>query len=93
MYISLHSHPFLALFSLLPSISVSQAYARIRFRTEPLSTFDIGEGLSCAGKIPLPGLLPILRSIPLRVEYRLRINTPQPDVQIRKGKKDGTVRN
>ena len=69
-----------------------QAYARVRFRTEPLSTFDIGEGLSCAGKIPLPGLLPILRSIPLRVEYRLRINTPQPDIHIRRGKKEGTVR-
>ena len=63
----------------------------MRFRTEPLSSFDIGEGLSCAGKIPLPGLLPILRSIPLRVEYRLRINTPLPEITIRKGKKDGTV--
>jgi hypothetical protein len=69
-----------------------QAYARVRFRTEPLSTFDIGEGLTCEGKIPLPGLLPILRSIPLRVEYRLRINTPQPEFTISRGKKDGRVR-
>ena len=36
------------------------------------------QGLSCAGKLPLPGLLPIFTSLPLRVEYRLRINTPQP---------------
>ena len=67
-----------------------KAYARVRFRTEPLSTFDIGEGLSCAGKLPLPGLLPIFTSLPLRVEYRLRINTPQPDFQIKRGRRDGT---
>lgn len=73
-------------------LSHLKAYARVRFRTEPLSTFDIGEGLTCEGKIPLPGLLPILRSIPLRVEYRLRINTPQPEFTISRGKKDGRVR-
>ncbi len=55
-----------------------KAYARLRFRTEPISCFDIGEGLTCAGKLPLPGLLPPLRTVPLRVEYRLRINTPTP---------------
>ena len=55
-----------------------KAYARLRFRTEPISCFDIGEGLTCAGKLPLPGLLPLLRTVPLRVEYRLRINTPTP---------------
>eukprot|EP00981_Chlorochromonas_danica_P015396 scaffold12006_cov162-Ochromonas_danica.AAC.1 len=51
-------------------------YAKLRFRTEPISPFDIGEGLSCAGKLPLPlYVLPMLRSIPLRIEYRLRLNT------------------
>ena len=28
-----------------------KAYAKLRFRTEPISPFDIGEGLSCAGKV------------------------------------------
>lgn len=76
-----------------------QAYARLRFRTEPISSFDIGEGLTCAGKLPLPGLLPLLRTVPLRVEYRVRVNTPtrkgaNPIAQRRTafgwGKKDGT---
>lgn len=75
-----------------------QAYARLRFRTEPISSFDIGEGLTCAGKLPLPGLLPLLRTVPLRVEYRVRVNTPtqkgaSPVPQRRTafgwGKKDG----
>ena len=75
-----------------------QAYARLRFRTEPISSFDIGEGLTCAGKVPLPGLLPLLRTVPLRVEYRVRVNTPTQKgaspVQQRRtafgwGKKDG----
>jgi len=50
---------------------------KLRFRTEPLSPFDIGDGISCAGKLPLPLYLfpAISRSLPLRVEYRLRINT------------------
>lgn len=60
-------------------------YAKLRFRTEPLSPFDIGEGLSCAGKLPLPlYVLPMLRSIPLRIEYRLRINTSKPTFAMRK---------
>jgi hypothetical protein len=52
-------------------------YAKLRFRTDPMSPFDIGDGLSCAGKLPLPlNLLPSLsRGLPLRVEYRMRINT------------------
>jgi hypothetical protein len=29
------------------------AYARLRFRTEPISPFDIGDGISCAGKVAL----------------------------------------
>jgi hypothetical protein len=28
-----------------------KAYARVRFRAEPLSQYDIGEGLSCAGNL------------------------------------------
>lgn len=28
-------------------------YARLRFRTEPISPFDIGEGISCAGKVSI----------------------------------------
>mmetsp|Transcript_29015 Transcript_29015/g.39863 ORF Transcript_29015/g.39863 Transcript_29015/m.39863 type:complete len:373 (+) Transcript_29015:2-1120(+) len=53
-----------------------KAYAKLRFRTEPISPFDIGDGISCAGKLPMPlFLLPVLRSIPLRVEYKMRINS------------------
>ena len=45
-----------------------KAYAKLRFRTEPISPFDIGEGVSCAGKVPLPVfLLPMLKTIPLRI--------------------------
>ncbi|KAJ1433992.1 hypothetical protein B484DRAFT_417654 [Ochromonadaceae sp. CCMP2298] len=59
-----------------------KAYAKLRFRTEPMSPFDIGEGISCAGKVPLPVyMLPLLRSIPLRIEYVLRINTARPNTQ------------
>lgn len=61
------------------NLNTHKLYARLRFRAEPLSCFDIAEGLSAAGKLPLPGLVPLLRSIPLRVEYRLRINTPSGD--------------
>jgi hypothetical protein len=32
-----------------------KVYARLRFRAEPLSCFDITEGISAAGKLPLPG--------------------------------------
>jgi hypothetical protein len=39
---------------------------------------DNQDGVSCAGKLPLP--LPIVRSMPLRVEYRLRVNTLKPIV-------------
>jgi hypothetical protein len=28
-----------------------ELYTRLRFRSEPLSPFDIGEGLTCAGKV------------------------------------------
>lgn len=28
-----------------------KAYAKLRFRTEPISPFDIGDGISCAGKV------------------------------------------
>ena len=66
-------------------------YARVRFRTEPLSTFDIGDGLSCAGKLPVPGVLAIFNSLPARIEYRFRINTPPPEFEMRRGKRDGTI--
>ncbi len=33
------------------NLNTYKAYARLRFRTEPISPFDIGEGLSCAGKV------------------------------------------
>lgn len=59
------------------NMKTQRLYAKLRFRTEPLSPFDIGDGLSCAGRLPLPMyLLPsFTRSLPLRVEYRVRINT------------------
>ena len=56
---------------------------RLRFRTEPISPFDIGEGISCAGKLPIPGVIPILRALPSRLEYRLRINAPRQEKEIR----------
>lgn len=28
-----------------------KAYVRLRFRTEPMSPFDVGDGLTCAGKV------------------------------------------
>ena len=34
-----------------------RAYAKLRFRTEPISPFDLGEGLSCAGKVKFNLLL------------------------------------
>lgn len=53
-----------------------KAYAKLRFRAEPFSPMDIGDGLTCAGKLPVPVyVLPMLKSIPLRVEYRLRLHT------------------
>lgn len=59
------------------NMKTQRLYAKLRFRTEPMSPFDIGDGLSCAGRLPLPMyLLPsFTRSLPLRVEYRVRINT------------------
>ena len=73
------------------NLNSKKVYARLRFRCEPMNPFDIGEGLSCAGKIPLPGVLPILRVIPLRVEYRVRINTPVPDFKWKSEPKTNTV--
>eukprot|EP01041_Mallomonas_annulata_P010140 gene10140-21147_t len=60
------------------NLKSSQSYARVRFRTEPLTPFDIEEGLTCTGRLPLPGLLPALRLVPLRVEYKFRMRTPLP---------------
>ena len=56
---------------------------RLRFRTEPISPFDVGEGISCAGKLPIPGVMPILRALPSKLEYRLRINAPRQEKEIR----------
>lgn len=36
------------------------AYARLRFRTEPISPFDIGDGISCAGKVSSNNLILVL---------------------------------
>lgn len=59
-------------------------YAKLRFRTEPISPFDITDGLSCAGKLPLPVyMLPMLRKVPLRVEYKLRINAARSSDSLR----------
>ncbi len=33
------------------NLKTQKAYAKLRFRTEPISPFDIGEGVSCAGKV------------------------------------------
>ncbi len=33
------------------NLKTYKAYAKLRFRTEPISPFDIGEGVSCAGKV------------------------------------------
>lgn len=59
------------------NMKTQRLYAKLRFRTEPMSPFDIGDGLSCAGKLPFPlYLMPSFsRGLPLRVEYRVRINT------------------
>ena len=56
---------------------------RLRFRTEPISPFDVGEGISCAGKLPIPGVMPILRALPSKLEYRLRINAPRQEKEVR----------
>ncbi len=67
-------------------LKTHKLYAKLRFRTEPmLSTIidfgDVQDGLTCAGKLPLPAsILPVLKSLPLRVEYRLRLNTLKPIV-------------
>lgn len=121
------------------NLRTARAYAKLRFRTEPISPFDIGEGLRCAGKViccavrccvclalcvfvwnvllcgkradkahcaggfqgffrtihplhyttthpshltqlPLPvSFLPVLKNIPLRIEYRLRMNAGRPE--------------
>lgn len=39
------------------NLNTLKLYARLRFRTEPISPFDIGEGISCAGKLPMPGVI------------------------------------
>eukprot|EP01035_Chromulina_nebulosa_P018951 gene18951-24759_t len=76
------------------NLKTYKAYLRLRFRTEPISPFDIGDGISCAGKLPLTLLLPVIRNIPLRVEYRLRINALRPynDVTIgSRSQRDGKI--
>lgn len=41
------------------NLRTQRAYAKLRFRTEPVSPFDIGDGLSCAGKVSCPALSPV----------------------------------
>jgi hypothetical protein len=66
-----------------------QAYARLRFRAEPISMFDIGEGITCGGKVPVPkAVLPLIQKAPLRIEYRVRINTPRSDISNSAGEGD-----
>lgn len=64
---------------------------RLRFRTESVSPFDIGDGLTCAGKVGIPGLLHVLGSKPLRLEYLLRVRTPAPEFSIKRNDRDGLV--
>ncbi len=42
-------------------------------------------------KVGIPGLLHVLGSKPLRLEYLLRIRTPQPDISLSRGDRDGLV--
>ena len=74
------------------NVKTLKSYVRLRFRTESLSPFDISDGLTCAGKIGVPGLLNVLGSKPLRLEYLLRIRTPAPpELQLRRAERDGAV--
>mmetsp|Transcript_35599 Transcript_35599/g.36304 ORF Transcript_35599/g.36304 Transcript_35599/m.36304 type:complete len:320 (+) Transcript_35599:300-1259(+) len=70
------------------NMKTKQSYARVRFRTEPLTPFDIQEGLVCTGRVPLPGVLPVLRVVPLRVEYKFRMKTPAPSFEMTRQEKD-----
>lgn len=56
-----------------------------------MSPFDIGDGLTCAGKVGIPGLLHVLGSKPLRLEYLLRVRTPAPEFSIKRNDRDGLV--
>lgn len=42
-------------------------------------------------QLPLPLLVPIIRDIPLRVEYRFRINAIRPLIETKKEFKDSKV--
>lgn len=74
------------------NMKTQRLYAKLRFRTDPMSPFDIGDGLSCAGKLPLPlHMLPSFsRALPLRVEYRVRINTSRGPQQSYYGRGSGS---
>jgi hypothetical protein len=77
----LNSDDNLAKFKLCLGLNLKtyKLYAKLRFRTEPVSPFDFGDGISWAGKVPLPlYLVPWIRSVPLRVEYRVCIHTSRP---------------
>jgi len=73
------------------NLKTGQSYARVRFRTEPISPFDIQEGVTCTGRVPLPGLLPVLRVVPLRVEYKFRMTTPVPSFHLTRSEKDDRI--
>lgn len=73
------------------NLKSTQAYARVRFRTEPVTPFDIGEGLSCTGRIPLPRVFGLFRLVPLRAEYRLRMTTPMPSLEWKRSDRDDKI--
>ena len=66
------------------NLKTMKAYARLRFRTQPMTPFglEIGEGISCAGKVPFPigAFLPLFKHVPLRVEYKVRVSAPRAGV-------------
>lgn len=73
------------------NLKSTQAYARVRFRTEPVTPFDIGEGLSFTGRVPLPKIFGLFRLAPLRAEYRLRMTTPMPSLEWKRSDRDDKI--
>ena len=66
------------------NLNTHKVYARLRFRAEPLSCFDIAEGISAAGKLPLPGTTDRRNGGPLspsRTHARTHHHQPTPPNQ------------